>query len=121
MRTRLVIFIVIMIFVVFTLVCLFVPITYVTGKGEHTGIITAVETTGIIFKVHTIYFKSSDESTQEETYCVTNEKLLPQLYEAQEEKRQVTLEWIDYLSIPINWCKVSPIVSDFKSVIGEGK
>ena len=41
------------------------------SAGEHTGIITAVEhNINLLWDADIIYFKSSDESTQEDIYCI---------------------------------------------------
>ena len=51
----------------------------VTGAGDHTGYITAVEQTGIFFKTGTAYLKTSTQSTQEDAYCVIDPTVYDQL------------------------------------------
>lgn len=40
------------------------------GAGEHTGVVTSVDQVGYIWKNYTVYFKTDNQSSQEDTYCV---------------------------------------------------
>lgn len=75
-----------------------IGIHYVTiQNGSHTGVITAVETTGIIFKTVTVYVKTDPMSSQEDTYCLIDRSLIPKLIEKEEAKEKVTVIYTDYL------------------------
>lgn len=78
--------------------------------GQHTGIVTAVETNGIIFMRDSVYFKTDGESTQEDIYCVIDENIKNKLIEYQKNKTVVTLFYDDYFIIGIPLCKYSPII-----------
>lgn len=62
------------------------------STGQHTGVITAVEhNNNIIFDANLVYFKSSEESTQEDIYCVNDYDVLTQLREFSKTKEIVTI------------------------------
>lgn len=60
-------------------------------SGQHTGIITAVETTGLVWPTHTVYVKTDSSTTQEESYCVTDERLLGDLRRFSSTRQTVTV------------------------------
>lgn len=64
-----------------------------TYKGNHTGYVTAIEQTGIIFPNYTIYFKTDNSSSQEDTYCVNRNSnaLLDELREVSKKRKLVTV------------------------------
>jgi hypothetical protein len=62
------------------------------NEGSHTGYVTAVEKTGLVFRVNSAYFKSDVSSSQEDTYCAKDE-IVAQLKQAQVEKKLVTIEY----------------------------
>lgn len=73
-------------------------IHYTTLKnGTHTGTITAVETSGIIFKTVTVYVKTDPMSSQEDAYCLIDTSLIPMLKEHEFSKDTVTIQYINYL------------------------
>ena len=77
-------------------------------NGEHTGSITAIETTGIFFKTTTVYFKSDVQSSQEDMYCLIDESLIPELKLLSENKSKVTIKYIDYLVKGDKYCNSEP-------------
>ncbi|MGA2130660.1 MAG: hypothetical protein ABSG05_03565 [Candidatus Pacearchaeota archaeon] len=66
-------------------------------NGTHTGIITAVETTGIFFKTVTVYVKTSAFSSQEDQYCLKNQSLIPMLQQYETSAENVTVTFDSYL------------------------
>lgn len=70
------------------------------GSGQHTGYVTAVETYGIIWKTSRVYVKTDTQSSQEDTYCVQDSKLIEELKKVQESKEKVTLEFSSPLVMP---------------------
>ena len=81
-----------------------VGITFQTGSGNHTGIITAIDTSWIFVKSTTVYFKTDVNSSQEDSYCLKDESLLPSLRALQDSKQVVTLSYNEYLE---NWIECS--------------
>jgi hypothetical protein len=89
------------------IIALCMPImVWQTGQGEHTGIVTASDKEGIIWKTWTIYFKTDAQSSQEDKYCVINENIIAEIRKAQETKRQVTIQYEDYLFVGLPLCEV---------------
>ena len=75
---------------------------YELWNWTHRGVITAIDTSWIIFKTTKVYFKSSKESTQEDIYCIDTKKsedLKPYL----ESWKQITVTYESYIS---NWIAV---------------
>jgi len=75
-----------------------------TDNGEHTGIVTAVERNGLIWKTWTIYFKSDVQSSQEDDYCVIDNSLIDKLKDFSENKTKITITYDDYLFIGYGLC-----------------
>lgn len=75
-----------------------------TNDGEHTGYITAVEKTGLVFKTYTAYVKTDSQSSQEDMYCVIDDSIIPTLKEKSEKREKVTVVFIDYFSAGISNC-----------------
>ena len=69
-------------------------------EWQHTGIITAVDTSGVFIKSTTVYFKTDAQSSQEDKYCLKDTSIIKELQSAQESKKLVTLEYKKYIS---NW------------------
>lgn len=67
-----------------------------TGEGNHIGIITASEKTGLIFKTKKAYFKTSVESTQEDEYCVKNNKIYEKLKKLSTNQSWVKISYKSY-------------------------
>lgn len=63
------------------------------ADGQHQGFVTAVETTGVVFSVDSVYVKTDLATTQEDKYCVTDPAIRAQLDEAMKSKRPVTLKY----------------------------
>lgn len=63
------------------------------SEGSHTGIITAVESNNnLLWDANLIYFKSSDQSTQEEIYCIPD-NLLSEAKGVSSKKQIVTIDF----------------------------
>ncbi len=59
--------------------------------AEHTGIITAVEPEGVVWKSTNVYVKTDAESTQEDLYCLEDSSLVPELKQLAKSKARVTV------------------------------
>lgn len=107
------------IMIVFVLCVIFVILFFIftifglhiktTEGGKHTGYVTAVETNGIIFKTHSIYFKSDLESSQEDRYCVIDLSLKEELEKTAKDKTRITIYYYNYLFPGWNYCKMGDI------------
>jgi len=75
-----------------------------TVNGSHTGLITAVETTGIIFKTTTVYVKTDAQSSQEDKYCLKDKSLIEKLKAYEYSKQSVTVYFNDYLLMGLKNC-----------------
>ena len=78
-----------------------------TDNGTHTGTITAIETNKMfpyIFETTTVYFKTDAQSSQEDTYCLIDKSLIPELEQLQKEKKLITIEYMDYLLPAMKEC-----------------
>lgn len=82
----------------------FIGIHINTGNGEQTGYITAVEKSGLIWKTGTAYIKTDLSSSQEDTYCVTDEDIYNILKEKSVNKEKVTISHFSWLSAGITNC-----------------
>lgn len=76
----------------------------VTSHGEHRGFVTAVETSGVLFKTHTAYIKTDTQSSQEDSYCVVDDSIFGQLRKLAETKEPITVIYIDWFSKGISNC-----------------
>lgn len=92
-------------------IVLFIPgyfivngIHYETGKGEHTGYVTAVERNGLIWKTGRAYIKSDTSSSQEDIYCVTDNNIYARLEELSKDKTKVTIQYNDYFVKGLKEC-----------------
>jgi len=76
------------------------------NEGSYTGYVTAVEKNGAIFKGMNVFIKTELESSNEDIACVAieNQELIAELRKAQEEKRNVTLEYYGLVQFPIGEC-----------------
>ena len=77
---------------------------YETGRGEHTGYITAVERTGIFFKTGTAYLKTDTQSSQEDAYCFMDKEIEKKLQEYSVKKIHVNAYFFQWLSAGIKNC-----------------
>lgn len=82
----------------------FLGFHYENSRGEHTGFVTAVQKQGIFYKTGRAYFKTNTQSSQEDEYCVIDEKIYNQLQELSKEKKQVTIQYFSYLESGIKYC-----------------
>lgn len=66
-------------------------------NGQHTGYITAIETSGIFWKVDTAYVKTDLSSSQEDVYCLlVSDDVKEELRQKSINKEPVTVTYIDY-------------------------
>lgn len=63
------------------------------SRGTHSGVVTAVETNGWIFVTDRAYFKTSTDSTQEDTYCVQDIEVYEDLVEAAAKGERVSISF----------------------------
>jgi hypothetical protein len=87
-----------------------------TNHGEHTGLITASDKEGLIWKTWTIYFKTDAQSSQEDRYCLIDESLLEKIRDAQEKKQQVTIVYENYAIVGFPLCSGGDIITDVKQL-----
>lgn len=66
---------------------------HIPNSGQHTGYVTSVEQSGIIWKTWTAYVKTDPQSSQEDTYCVTDSKTVTALQSAETEKSSITVNY----------------------------
>ncbi len=99
------------------IVCITLAFTanfHIPNSGQHTGYVTSVEQSGIIWKTWTAYVKTDPQSSQEDSYCVTDPNVVRDLQSAATEKSSITV----YYSVPLMTWKwhcgweQSTIVSD---------
>ncbi len=60
-------------------------------SGQHTGFVTSVEKTGFIIQTYTVYIKTDPQSSQEDSYCVTNPNTIIDLQNFEKERLPVTV------------------------------
>jgi hypothetical protein len=77
---------------------------YQTGAGDHTGYITAAETTGIFFKTNTVYLKTNTTSTQEDAYCVIDSAVFAQLQQDSVNSTHVNVHYISWFAAGVHNC-----------------
>ncbi len=81
------------IFCIILIILAFSAVNIGASRGEHTGLITAVESNdNILWDANLIYFKSSDETTQEEAYCIPD-NLLEKAKEVSSKKQMITISF----------------------------
>jgi hypothetical protein len=80
-------------------------IHYETGRGNHSGYITAVQKQGLIFKTWRAYVKTDLSSSQEDTYCVDNEETAKKLESMAENKEKGTFQYKKYLFAGMTLCE----------------
>lgn len=98
----------IVLFMVFVFITTFTGLHIPTGQGEHTGYVTAIEKSGLIFKTGTAYFKTDLSSSQEDVYCVMDQGVYDQLVQASKEKRAITIQHESVFATAINECNSEP-------------
>lgn len=93
-----------MIIIVFA-VLPFIGIHINTGRGSHTGYITAVEKGGVIWKTGRAYIKTDLSSSQEDMYCVVDDSVYSTLEQKSVNKEKVTIKHFSWLSAGIRNCE----------------
>ena len=69
----------------------FFAIFQTPGSGQHTGYVTSVEKSGIILQTWTVYIKTDPQSSQEDTYCITNKATIAALQNYEKQRAPVTV------------------------------
>lgn len=77
---------------------------YETSQGEHFGYITAVQKQGVFFKTGRAYVKTDNQSSQEDAYCVMDEKVYQQLQDFAQSKERVEIKYLGYFSAGVKNC-----------------
>jgi hypothetical protein len=99
---------------------LFIPFLFLLvgcgnmGSGTHTGYVTAIEKTGVIWKTGGVYFKTSMESTQEDHYCVENNDLYKKLEEKSLNKENITIEFHEEFFVAPWRCDYTVVIDNIK-------
>ena len=83
-------------------------------NGNHTGVITAIDTSGIFIKSTTVYFKTDSNSSQEDYYCLKDESILPSLQSLQESKQVVTINYQEYLANGMDCATSTSVITSVK-------
>lgn len=95
-------------FILFGLwLCIWLPfggLHYETVRGEHTGFVTAVQRSGVIFKTGSAYLKTDTQSSQEDDYCVIDDEVYSQLQQYGEKKTHVNVYFFSWLSAGVKNC-----------------
>lgn len=100
-------FIIAVVVIFFLWLLVWVPVFglhYETGRGEHTGYITAVEKTGLFFKTGTAYLKTDTQSSQEDAYCVIDPEVYTRLQEYGTTKKHLNVHFYSVLVPAITEC-----------------
>ena len=81
------------------------------ANGTHSGIVTAIEQSGVFFKNYHVYFKTNSTSSQEDNYCVPQDQndLINQLRDAQEKQKTITLHYTGVTGFGWNLCSYDQI------------
>jgi hypothetical protein len=100
----------------FVIVVPFVGWHYETARGEHTGYVTATQTTGLFFKTHSAYLKTDTQSSQEDEYCVVGDDVMAKLKTAQTSKEKITVEYVDWFAKGVSYCgaELSGVITGVK-------
>jgi hypothetical protein len=85
--------------IIFTLILIILVTIFVAtfaifqtpDNGQHTGYITSVEKTGLIIQTYTVFVKTDPQSSQEDSYCVTNPNTINDLQNYEKERLPVTI------------------------------
>lgn len=77
---------------------------YETGRGEHTGYITAVERGGVFFKTGRAYLKTDTQSSQEDDYCVIDPAVYKQLQEYSTTRQHLNVYFYSLFSAGVAQC-----------------
>lgn len=63
--------------------------------GSHTGYVTATESSGFIWVTDDAYIKTDTQSSQEDRYCVQDDRVFEDLREFQTSRERVTVRFSD--------------------------
>ncbi len=82
-----------------------------TGVGEHVGYVTAIEQKGYFFRNYQVYFKTDNQSSQEDEYCVNrnNTNLIDKLKKANIARGLVTITYEGVRGFGIDLCMTEEI------------
>ncbi len=83
------------IFLVFviSIILIFTANFHIPNSGQHTGYVTSVEQSGIIWKTWTVYIKTDPQSSQEDAYCVIDPSIITELQNASTNRNLVTISY----------------------------
>ena len=83
----------------------FIRLSQIT-TGSHTGYITAVDKRGYIFPNYEVFFKTDNQSSQEDSYCVDrrNTELGDKLTKLKDERKLVTIRYKGVRGFGIDLC-----------------
>jgi hypothetical protein len=86
-----------------------------TSAGEHTGFVTAVQQEGFFFHNYKVFFKTDNQSSQEDTYCVQewDKSLADNLRTANTSRQLITIHYEGVKGLGYNLCGYQRIM-DFK-------
>lgn len=105
------IFVVVLVFVLIFFGIFFVA-NFGQSDGDHTGFITSVEKSGIVWKTWSAYVKTDVQSSQEDRYCVTDEKVVKELVEYSKTRELVNIHYHSPMFI-WNWqCHRGEVIID---------
>lgn len=96
---------------------IFFGVHWNTGTGEHSGYVTAVEKSGLFFKTYTAHFKTDNQSSQEDQYCVIDSELVEKLKTASENRNRIALHYFSWLSAGAKNCGGEGAVADSFKVL----
>ena len=85
--------------IIFSLIIIILAVIFVVNfaifqtpdNGQHTGFVTSVEKTGFIVQTYTVFIKTDPQSSQEDTYCVTDPSTIIDLQNFEKERLPVTI------------------------------
>lgn len=65
------------------------------GEGVHTGYITAVDQRGWFFQNYDVYFKTDNQSSQEDVYCISikDKELAKKAQEISQSRKLVSIKY----------------------------
>lgn len=89
-------------FIIGTLVTVFFVSGFGFSNGTHTGYVTAVQESGVIWQTKRVYIKTSTESTQEDTYCIKDDAVYQALIEKSKTGERVSVTY-NHPLIEWNW------------------
>lgn len=86
-----------------------------TGKGQHTGYVTAIEQSGLWWKPWSAYVKTDLSSSQEDKYCVVADNaLILRLQEAAAKKEPVKVLYREYFVFGVANCNNGTIAQIYE-------